>query len=188
MAVTVPTAHRFTVAEWEQLGRLGVFGDARMELLDGEIVDMTPIGDRHLACVHRLSHALVAGTGDGAAVRVQLPLVLDDYSAPVPDLALLRPAAHVATDTRPRAGDVLLVVEIADSSLAYDLDRKAPRYAAAGVGECWVVDLEAEEVLVLTEPRPGGYAAQASAGTGDTLRPVALPDVAVAAATALGRG
>lgn len=186
MAASVPTTHRFTVAEWEELEGLGVFGDARMELLDGEIVDLEPVEARHAAAIRACHDLLVAGVGDTAVVRVQLPLVLDGRSRPRPDLAVVRPPSSRYRDAHPEPADTLLVVEVADASLPYDLDRKAPRYAAAGIPECWVVDLDAGEVLVCADPAPGGYRHQGVGRPGDKLNLRALPEVAVPVEVALG--
>jgi Uma2 family endonuclease len=127
-----------------------VAGPDRRALLDGEVVVMAPIGNRHLVCVNRLTRLLVVGVGERAIVSVHNPVRLDDRSELQPDVVLLRRGADDPTGPVPSGGDSLLVVEVADSSLAWDRDGKAPRYAAAAIPACWIVDLPAGEILVLS--------------------------------------
>jgi Uma2 family endonuclease len=159
--------HAFTVEEWHRMGETGLLGDdARMELLDGEVIEMSPIGSRHAGCVNRLTSMLVHAVGDRAVVAVQNPVGLDDRSEPVPDVAVLRPRDDAYSLSHPQPGDVVLLVEVADSSLAFDRGRKALAYARAGVAEVWVVDLAGETVEVMRSPRPDGYGRIVVAGRG----------------------
>lgn len=177
--------YRFSVGEWQEMGRLGLFDeDARLELIDGEVVEMTPIGDRHAICVGRLTRFFSELVGDDALVWVQNPVRLDDYSEPQPDVTLLRPPLDRYT-SHPRPADVLLVVEVADSSLARDRI-KSRRYARSGIPECWIVDLAAEAVAVLRQPCPDGYTSEQKARRGDTLDIVALAGRTVEAAQVFG--
>jgi len=185
----VPTRHRFTVDEWDELGRLGFFHEeARVELIEGEIIDMPPIGDRHAACVAHLNRLAVTTTGDGAVVWVQNPIRPSYYSEPEPDLALLAYRDDFYASGKPRPVDTLLVVEVANSTLAFDRDRKGPMYAKAGIPEYWIVDVAHDVVLVFSDPDPDGYRTSSIARPGDVLVPRALPEVAFAVADILGPG
>lgn len=169
------------------MGEVGIFNeDSRVELLDGEILTMAPIGNRHLACVNRLTRLLVVAVGDQAIVSVQNPVRLDDHSEPQPDLALFHPRADNGDRLPPGAADVFLIVEVADSSLAWDRDAKAPRYGAAGVPVCWIVDLAVAEILVLSGPGPGGYRDLHRAQSGETLEVPGLPGGVVGVDEILG--
>lgn len=142
------------------MGETGLLGpDARVELLDGEILEMPEIGGPHLACVNRLNRLLVGFaeglSGERYVVSVQNPLVIGDDGVPLPDLVLLRPREDFYADPPPRAEDVLLLIEVSASSLRFDREVKLPRYAsgATGVPEVWIVNLVAEEVELHVGPR-----------------------------------
>jgi Uma2 family endonuclease len=141
------------------MARAGILrpGD-RVELIEGEIIDMAPIGSRHAAAVKRIARALDRSIGEGAIVSVQNPVRLDQFSEPQPDIALLRPRADFYAGAHPGAADVLLIVEVADSSLGYDRDNKLPLYAHHGIPEVWLVDVENRNFTVYREPQPDGYA------------------------------
>ncbi len=180
-------AHRFTVDEYHRMGEAGVLHeDDRVELLDGQIVQMTPIGVRHAACVNRLNALITGLTGTRATVSIQNPLILGEHEEPQPDVAVLRYRADGYQTGHPRALDTLLVVEVADTSLAYDRDVKIPLYARAGIPEAWLVDLTTDRIAVYREPHAGRYGHLRSAGPGDMLTPVHLPDVTLAVTDILG--
>ncbi|HUF85361.1 MAG TPA: Uma2 family endonuclease [Acidimicrobiia bacterium] len=165
-----PVRHLFTADEYQRMGEAGLFGeDDRLELIEGEIVEMAPIGSRHAACVDRLTRLLTAQVGDRAIVRVQSPIRLSARSEPQPDVTLLAPRTDFYGEAHPGPGDVWLVVEVADTSGAWDREVKARLYARAGVPEMWVVDLDAEVVDVLRDPGPSGYAEMRRAGRGERL-------------------
>ena len=186
MLVAARARHRFTVEEFD---RLGVFGeDDRVELIEGEVVDMTPIGARHASSVGYLTNVLppqLAGTG---VVWVQNPIQIPHHSEPLPDVAVLRPPVGRYAAVKPLPADVLLVVEVADSSLDHDRGHKAPVYAAAGIPECWIVDLTTDTVLALTDPAGEAYRTSAVARPGDVLVPRLLPGVSLAVSEVLGAG
>ena len=160
------------------MGAVGIFAeDDRVELLEGEIVEMAPIGSRHAACVNRLARLFARHLQDRAIVSVQNPVRLAPGSELQPDLALLRVRDDDYASTHPGAGDVLLSVEVADTSAAWDRERKLPLYAAAGVPESWLIDLGAETVEVCRGPEAGAYASVRSGRPGDAVAPAAFPDV-----------
>lgn len=186
VATTAPARHRFTADEFD---RLGVFGeDDRVELLDGEVVDMAPIGARHAASVGFLTNSLPVQLDGEAVVWVQNPVRLSGVTEPLPDVALLRPPRTRYASAKPTAADVLLVIEVADSSADHDRDRKGALYATAGIPEYWVVDLAAEVVLVLTDPVGGAYRTSAAADRARTLTPRSFPGVSLAVSEILGEG
>ncbi len=153
-----PRKHRFSVDEYHRLGELGVFGeDARVELIDGEIYEMAPIGARHVGHVNHLTRLFYAQVVDEVTISVQNPVRLGDDSEPEPDIALLQPRQDAYASAMPQADDVLLLVEVADTSARYDRDVKVPLYAAFDVPVVWLVDLENEAVEIYEEPVDGEY-------------------------------
>jgi Uma2 family endonuclease len=175
--------HAFTTDEWHRMGELGLFDErARVELLDGDIIDMTPIGSRHAGIVNRLTRLLVTAVGAGAVVAPQNPVSLDKYSEPQPDLAVLAPRADDYTRGHAEPAETLLLIEVSDSSLTYDRDRKAPYYARSGIPECWIVNLTSLEVLVLRSPGPAGYQLIEHCRPGDQLTVAALAGVSISVA------
>jgi MEMO1 family protein len=183
----MPTRHVVTADKYDLMIDAGVFADERVELMLGEIVDMSPIGSAHQACVDRLNHlfAPVAVHGD-AILRIQGTVRLSDVSQPQPDIALLKPRDDFYADGHPTPDDILLVVEVADTSARYDRWTKMPAYATAGVAEAWVVDLNAGLVDIAGDPGPGGYGRLVQASPGRVLRPGALPTLEVPVDKVLG--
>jgi Uma2 family endonuclease len=182
----MPARHVVTVDEFERMGEAGVFGDARVELLEGAILDMSPIGNPHEACVDRLTAKLVPVLVGRAIVRVQGSIRLGDDSLPQPDLALLRPRDDYYANDRPGPADVLLVIEVADTSVRYDRWAKLPLYGKSGVAEAWVIDVNGCVVDVAAKPSPEGYGRLAQLGLDDPLAPSAFPDVALTLREILG--
>jgi Uma2 family endonuclease len=179
--------HRFTADEYHQMAEAGVLrDDDRVELIEGEIVDMTPIGPRHGAVVDRLNQALVKACGGRAIVRVQGSIRLGLHSEPQPDIVLLRPRADFYETAVPGPESVLLLVEVADTSLPYDREVKLRLYARAGIREVWLVDLTRNQVEVHLEPAPDGYRRSETRRAGDRLAPTALPEVSLSPAEILG--
>ena len=165
----------FTVDEFHQMADAGVFGeDDRLELVDGDIVQMTPIGSRHASCVKRLNRWFAQHVGPDVIVSVQDPVVLDDGNELFPDVALLRQRPDFYDGSHPRPGDVLVVVEVADTTGDYDRRVKVPRYARAGVPEVWVVDLNARVIEVYARPLAGEYRDRRPIQPGES---VAIPGV-----------
>ncbi len=148
----------------------GLFGeDDRVELVEGEIIDMAPVGSRHAACVARLTRLLVRRLGEEAIISVRSPVRMGDLSEPQPDLAVLVPRDDFYSAALPGPADVLLVVEVSDTTVAWDRGVKIPMYGRAGVAEAWVVDVSSEVIDAWTEPGPDGYAMARQAVRGDEL-------------------
>ena len=176
-----------SVDEYERMVQAGVFAeDDRLELIFGEIVAMSPIGAQHVLVVNRLNNALVPALSGQALVSVQNPVRLLD-SEPQPDLTLLRLQVEEHPDSLPLASDVLLLVEVSDTSVEYDRLVKLPLYAAAGIREVWIVDVAEQAVEVYREPGAGGYRTKRTLGRGDTLAPLAFPGVTLDVTEMLGR-
>ncbi|HEY8597976.1 MAG TPA: Uma2 family endonuclease [Thermomicrobiales bacterium] len=184
MAASLPR-HRFSVGEYQQLGTAQIFStEARVELVDGEIVEMSPIGPLHVWAVTLLSDHVGAQARPHGLLSVQNPIRLGEYDEPQPDLTLIR---RDATPGAPlTARDVLLVIEIADSSRAYDRETKLRRYAAAGIPEAWLADLVGKVLERYSEPRDGLYRQIALGRPGDTLSSTVIPDLAIPVNLALG--
>lgn len=162
------------------MGEAGVFApDARLELIEGEIIEMAPIGGPHMSQVNKLNRLLVERTGDRAIVSVQNPLVIADRSVPQPDLVLLKPRGDEYAHSLPTASDVVLVVEVADTTLSFDLRTKVPLYARCGVAEAWVVDVNKQVIHVFRDPTPAGYGTNLTLRPGEKVACVALPEAAV---------
>jgi len=186
MAVWV-SRRKFTVNEYHRMLESGILAeDDRVELIDGEIIEMAPIGSRHAACVRRLNNLFSRQVGDRAVVAVQDPVRLGEYSEPQPDITLLRPRADFYAGSHPGPGDIFLVVEVAETSAEYDRQVKVPLYARSGIREVWVVDLAVGAVEVYREPTPDGYRQARRLGRGETLSPEALPDINLAVDDILG--
>ena len=172
----LPRERTFTTAEYHQLAQLGVLKEEdRVELLEGKIYVMSPIGSRHAECVRGLTEMLFSQVVPGARVSVQNPIQLSDHSEPEPDIALLEPK-DVYAGRHPRADEVLLVIEVADRTLDFDLGVKAPLYAEAGIRELWVIALREERIHVFRGPGPGAYAEQEVFERGSSLQIAAFPE------------
>jgi Uma2 family endonuclease len=179
--------HLITADEYERMGRAGVFGDsARLELLAGEIFEMSPIGSPHAACVKFLSQLLITTFAGKAIVGVQDPVRLDDFSEPQPDLALLRWREDFYRASHPTPADVLLLIEVADTTVETDRRHKLPLYARAGVVEVWIVNLPGACVEVYAEPREGAYQRERVFARGETARSDSVADLVVPVAELLG--
>jgi Uma2 family endonuclease len=186
--MTIQLARRlFTVDEYERMVEAGILGeDDRVELLDGEIVEMSPIGSRHAACVNRLNRLLARVVGNQAIVSIQNPIRLGRRSELQPDLALLQPRADFYAQAHPEPEDVLLVIEVADTTQTIDRERKLPLYAKAGIVQVWLVDLAAEVIDDYRMPGAAGYRLRERFVVGDVLRIAALPEALVAVADVVG--
>jgi Uma2 family endonuclease len=157
--MTLATERRaFSVSEYARMRETGILGeDDRVELLDGEIYQMSPLGPLQIALVNRLNRLLVQQIGNDAIVSVQGAIQLDDYSEPQPDIAVLHPRDDFYAHALARPEEILFLVEVADSSLAYDREQKLPRYAQASISEVWIIDVNQRVVEHYTHPLQGQY-------------------------------
>ena len=178
----------FTVAEYHQMGETGILGeDDRVELLDGEIVEITPIGPPHASVVLRLTQLFSNRVGQHAIVSVQNPIELSILdSEPQPDLTLLRHRADFYATQHPGPGDILLVVEVMDTSADRDRRLTLPLYGRAAIHEVWLVDLGAERIEVYRQPESDGYRQTRLLRRGESTAIEALPDVVIRADEILG--
>ena len=160
---SAPVPVRFTRTEYNRMAASGVFESRRVELLDGEVMAMTPQGSAHASAVARIMRVLAAALGDRASLRPRLPLGLDDHSEPEPDVAVCRPDVRDYSDRHPEAADVWLVVEVSDASLAYDRGPKTTAYARAGIPTFWIVNIQERCLEVQQDPEPalGRYRSRA---------------------------
>jgi Uma2 family endonuclease len=178
--------HRFSVKEYYRMAETGVLRrDARVELLDGKILDMSPIGPFHGGVTKRLIRFFTALANSRWLVAAQDPVHLDDHSEPQPDLMLLKPAPDDYTTRHPGPADVFLLIEVADSSLELDREEKLPSYGRAGISEVWILNLPATTIEVYREPLFTGYGAHKTLHAGDQASPQAFPDVVLAVAELL---
>jgi Uma2 family endonuclease len=169
--------HRLSVDDYLRMGEAGILGeDDRVELIEGEIVDLSPIGTPHSGAVKRIAKRIILAVGDRATVGVQDPIRIGDFSAPQPDIALLKPRDDFYAGAHPGPEDCLLLIEVAETSLAYDRDKKLPLYARAGIPETWLVDIPGRTLWLCRQPGPAGYAEVRAAADLAALAPLALPD------------
>lgn len=173
MAATpsAPTPYRFNREEYYRLWESGFFANKRVELLDGEIITMAPQNPPHAGTTSRLTALLFRLLGSSVTIRAQLPIILNDYSEPEPDVALCRLDPDDYRHEHPKASDVLLLIEVADTSLAYDRGRKVAAYAGSGVPEYWIVNLSDGRIEVFSDPDPVAqrYRQERLVFRGDTL-------------------
>jgi Uma2 family endonuclease len=148
----------FTTAEYHRMIEAGILHeDDRVELLDGEIIKMAAIGPRHSMCVDTLAAFLITKLKKAAIVKNQNPIRLSDYSEPEPDIAVVRPRADRYASGHPTPDDILIVIEVADTTAESDRNAKIPTYARAGIAEAWLVDLSNDRIEIYTQPDQGFY-------------------------------
>lgn len=178
---------RFDAEEYHKMLEVGLLSeDDRVELIGGEIVEMTPIGRSHLACVIVLTHILVGAARGRYFVSVQNPIRTGPRDEPQPDISLIKTRPDPDGEGPPRSEDVLLVIEVADTSLTYDRDVKLPLYAEAGIPEAWIVDLRGRKVDVYSDPTANGYRVSRSAGAGEQVRSETVEGLSIAVNEVLG--
>jgi Uma2 family endonuclease len=178
--------YRFTVDEYHRMGQAGILGED-VELIGGTLVVREPVGSRHAGTVNRLSYLWFSRVGTRAVVQAQNPVEFPEQrSEPQPDIAVLRPRGDFYAAAHPRAEDVLLVIEVADSALRLDRRVKIPLYARAGIPEAWLVDLAADRVHVYRAPSAAGYREVVTLHRGARLAPLAFADVSLTVDDLLG--
>ncbi|MCB1777182.1 MAG: Uma2 family endonuclease [Candidatus Competibacteraceae bacterium] len=176
-AIVEPRCHRITVEEYHQMGEAGIFDeDTRIELLEGELFDMAPIGSRHMSALNKLIYLFYPARDQGI-VSVQNPIDLAT-SEPEPDLALLKSGNY--WDHLPTVDEVLLLIEVADRSVQYDREKKIPVYGRCGISETWLVDINARQAEIYREPSSTGYRTVLIRGEQDYIAPLALPELEIA--------
>jgi len=179
--------HWISVEEYERMGRADIFGnEARLELLEGEIYEMSPIGSPHAACVDFLINLLTEFARRRFIVRGQNPICLNDFSEPQLDVALLRWRDDFYRHAHPTPADVLLVIEVADSTVETDRSYKIPLYAQAGIAEAWLVNLPAEQVELYASPANDAYQITQTFKRGDVAQSHTIKDLAINVSDILG--
>ena len=180
-----PAKHRFDVDAYYKLAEAGILPNPhRVELIDGEIIDLNAIGSPHAAITTRLTRQFIRAVGDLAIISVQNPLRLDSYNEPEPDLLVLRPRADDYQANHPGAADVLLLIEVSETSLAYDRGRKLALYAKFGVAEVWIIDLAGAAIEIYRQPKEGAFSLT-ERRTGGSLTPDLVPSLAIDVAALL---
>ncbi|MEA5550257.1 Uma2 family endonuclease [Anabaena cylindrica UHCC 0172] len=178
---------RFTVAQYNQMNQAGILTeDDRVELLNGEIIEMSPIGRRHATCVNRLNFLFSQLLTKKVIVSVQNPIILNNLSEPQPDIALLKPRADFYEAGHPQPEDILLLVEVADSSIEYDREIKIPLYASSGICEVWLIDIYEQLITVYRYPNANGYSEIKTFRHGDILDIQAFPELTLRVNDVLG--
>ena len=187
MAVELITRRRFTVDEYHRMLETAILREGeRIELIRGELIQKMTIGPGHVGCVSFLNERLVGRLADRTLLSVGGPIVILPDSEPEPDITLLKRRPDFYRRAHPRPEDVLLVVEVADSSCRYDRNVKRPLYAEAGIAEYWIVDLVGELVEIHRQPEGGAYRHVERIGRGSSVSPQAFPDVVLTVDEILG--
>lgn len=172
--------HRWTIDEFYRMAEVGLLEpDARVELIDGVVVDMAPIGPGHGGHVKRGNRFFTRLLGDRALMSVQDTIRMGPRFGPEPDLAILRPRADDYTESNPTAEDILMLIEVAESSLSYDRATKMRLYAQVGVPDYWIVNLVDKQIEIHRDPTAEGYKTIEIKRRGDAIQLVAFPDVTV---------
>jgi Uma2 family endonuclease len=172
--------HRLTVGEYYRMGEAGILPpDARVELIEGEIIDMPPIGSPQAGTVTYLGNKIKATVGDRVIISIQNPVFLDLHSEPQPDITLLRPRPDFYRSAHPTPADVLLIIEVADTSLAYDTQIKLPLYALHGIPEVWLADLPNRRFIVHRTPTQMGFQDVQTLTDFSAVTPLLLPEVSI---------
>lgn len=180
IAQTKLTRRRFTLDEYHRMAESGILSeDDRVELVYGEIVEMSPINVPHALCVNLLNKLFSRQVPDDFMVSVQNPIYIDDANEPQPDLAILKPGGYMEKLQHPSAEDIVLLVEVADSTVQTDRRDKMPLYARAGISEAWIVNIPQKVVEIYRDPQNGKYRSVQRAGRGQSIAPNAIADVVV---------
>ena len=169
---------RFTAAEFFRLVEIGVLAEGdRVELIQGDLIEMSPIYITHISTLNRLVWMLSNALGKQVILSVQNPVQLSEDNLPQPDVAVFRFQEKFYSEQHAKPEDILLIIEVADSSLRYDQRVKSKLYGTAGIADYWIVNLPERQIEVYREPRPNGYRTVTTYAPGETLSPLAFPDV-----------
>ncbi len=181
------TLRAFTVADYAKMLESGILTeDDRVELIDGEIRNMSPIGPHHAAIVTKIVRFLTSIVKDEAIISPQNPVQLNDYTQPQPDIAVLHFREDFYTHAHPTADDILILIEVADTTIQYDRNEKIPRYAAAGILEAWIVDLTQQLIEQYTLPAKGQYTRIQKIFLGELITSPTLPSISLDTSFILG--
>ena len=184
---TAVSIHRFNIEEYHRLIESNILHeDDRVELVEGRIVDMTPIGSKHAACVNRLNEIFSEKLQKRAIVTIQNPVRLTEYSELEPDIAIIKRRPDFYAEQHPQPEDVLLIIEVSDSSLDYDAETKIPLYAKANIQEVWLVNLKENILQIYNEPTPEGYNIMLKRRYNQKISPGCFPDIALTVSEILG--
>jgi Uma2 family endonuclease len=171
---------KFTVEQYHKMADVGILTeDDRVELIKGEILEMSPIGLKHAASVKRLNSIFQRKLGNKTIIGVQDPIQLNDNSAPQPDVTLLKPRIDFYETEIPKPEDILLIVEVADTTIHYDRDIKIPLYAENGILEVWLIDINNQSLTIYRQPTKEGYQIIQTLDITHKLSPLAFPDVTI---------
>ncbi len=182
-AVFTPTRYKLSVDDYHKLGEAGILNeDSRVELIEGELIEMAPIGGPHMNIVNRLNRLLVLAVGDLGVVSIQNPVTLPPISEPQPDISILELGADRLDAGVPLPGNVLLIIEVADTTLSYDRNTKLKIYAKAGIPEVWIVNVNSRCIEVCREPATGNYSQKIERKGKDDVSCLTLPSVKLAVA------
>jgi Uma2 family endonuclease len=181
------TRRHFTVDDLYRMAEAGILTeDDRVELIEGEVVEMSPIGSRHSGCVMRLTTLLTEQLGRSVVVNVQNPVILHEQAGPQPDLAALKPRADFYSESHPTSEDILLIIEVADTSVDYDRHVKIPMYARALIAEVWLIDLTQDVIELYQQPENGAFKQISIIRRGQALASAMLPSLQLNADDILG--
>lgn len=184
---TTASIHRFKVEEYHRLIESNILHeDDRVELIEGRIIDMTPIGSRHAACVSRLNEIFSEKLQKRAIINIQNPICLTEYSELEPDIAIIKRRPDFYAEQLPQPEDVLLIIEVADSSLEYDCETKIPLYAKANIKEVWLVNLIENILQIYKEPTPEGYKIMLKCRYNRKISPENFPDITLTVSEIFG--
>jgi Uma2 family endonuclease len=169
--------HKLSVEDYHQMGRAGILGeDSRVELIEGELIDMAPIGSLHASVVSTLSMFFARQVGELAIVSTQNPVSLPPDSEPQPDILLLKPRPDRYRNALPTAADVMLLIEVADTTFKYDREIKLPAYARHGIAEVWLIDLKGGTLEIYREPGSKGYRKLLRPDRSETIAPALISE------------
>jgi Uma2 family endonuclease len=178
---------RFTVDEFMQLAERGILGEEdRVELINGEIIEMAAIGPPHAGCVNRTTRLIDRRLGDSVVLAGQNPVITSHYYMPQPDIAVLRPREDFYDRSHPTPDDILLLIEVSDTTLQFDRKVKLPQYAQAGIPEVWIIDLNGKRIERYSEPVDGTYRVVRRLRRGQTITSTILPALSLPVGDIIG--
>lgn len=178
---------KFNILQYHQMNQSSILTeDDRVELINGEIIEMSPIGTKHTSCVRRLISLLSKLLAELAIIDVQNPITLNNLSEPQPDITLLKPRADFYENSHPQPQDIFLLIEVADSSIEYDREVKIPLYANSGISEVWLVDINEQIIIVYRYPNENNYNQITTFRRGEKISIQAFPEVALVVDEILG--